>query len=178
MLVVPNATSDPRHTRCPDKAPHSHICVPIQSRERLLGVIDLYLADPSPVDQLDLALLSSVGRQIGVAVENALLYESLRFYVRLSTSPVFRLALPGVSPRPSGPRSLPSPRTLNPAPQPALQLLRRGLPICQQVGTIPLLTWCRLGLPAPLSSHSWGHVPTLAGIRPLPATMSEATGCH
>jgi signal transduction histidine kinase len=59
--------------------------VPIQSRERLLGVIDLYLADPEPIDQLDLALLASVGRQIGVAVENALLYESLRFYVRQIT---------------------------------------------------------------------------------------------
>lgn len=82
VLVVPNATSDPRHTRCPTSEPHSHICVPIQSRERLLGVIDLYLADPEPVDQLDVALLASVGRQIGVAVENALLYESLRFYVR------------------------------------------------------------------------------------------------
>ncbi len=81
VLAVPNATSDPRHTRCPDNRPHSHVCVPIQSRERLLGVIDLYLADPEPVNQLDLALFASVGRQIGVAVENALLYESLRFYV-------------------------------------------------------------------------------------------------
>lgn len=81
VLVVPDATSDPRHTRCPEELPHAHVCVPIQSRERLLGVIDLYLADPEPVDQLDLALFASVGRQIGVAVENALLYESLRFYL-------------------------------------------------------------------------------------------------
>jgi signal transduction histidine kinase len=85
VLVVPNATLDPRHTRCPEEVPHSHICVPIQSRERLLGVIDLYLVEPEPIDQLDLALFASVGRQIGVAVENALLYESLRFYVRQIT---------------------------------------------------------------------------------------------
>jgi len=85
VLVVPNATLDPRHTRCPNDLPHSHVCVPIQSRERLLGVIDLYMVDPEPVDQLDLALFSSLGRQIGVAVENALLYESLRFYVRQIT---------------------------------------------------------------------------------------------
>jgi signal transduction histidine kinase len=85
VLVVANAVSDPRHTRCPEKSPHAHICVPIQSRERLLGAIDLYLADPEPVDQIDLALFVSVGRQIGVAVENALLYESLRFYLRQIT---------------------------------------------------------------------------------------------
>jgi len=59
--------------------------VPIQSRERQLGVIDLYLAGPEPVDQIELSLLASIGRQIGVAVENALLYESLRFYVRQIT---------------------------------------------------------------------------------------------
>jgi signal transduction histidine kinase len=51
----------------------------------LLGVIDLYLVEPEPIDRLDLALFASVGRQIGVAVENALLYESLRFYVRQIT---------------------------------------------------------------------------------------------
>jgi two-component system, NarL family, sensor histidine kinase DegS len=85
VLVVPNATLDPRHTRCPDAVPHSHLCVPIQSRERLLGFIDLYLTDTDPSDRLDLALYTSIGRQIGVAVENALLYENLRFYVRQIT---------------------------------------------------------------------------------------------
>ncbi len=85
LLVVPDATSDPRHTRCPETQPHSHVLVPIQSRERQLGVIDLYLAEPEPVDEIGLSLLASIGRQVGVAVENALLYESLRFYVRQIT---------------------------------------------------------------------------------------------
>lgn len=85
VLIVPNALSDPRHTRCPDSVPHSHVCIPLESRERLLGVIDLYLSDPRPVDVLDRQLFASIGRQIGVSVENARLCENLRFYIRQIT---------------------------------------------------------------------------------------------
>jgi signal transduction histidine kinase len=85
VLIVANALQDPRHTRCLDPVPHSHVCVPLRSRDRLLGVIDLYLKDPRPVDVIDRQLFASVGRQIGVAVENARLCENLRFYVRQIT---------------------------------------------------------------------------------------------
>ncbi len=82
VLIVLDALSDPRHTRCPETVPHSHVCVPMQSKKRLMGVIDLYLSDPRPLDVVDRKLFASIGRQIGVAVENARLYENLRFYLR------------------------------------------------------------------------------------------------
>lgn len=85
VLVVADALMDPRHTRCLDPAPHSHVCIPLRSRDRLLGVIDLYLKDPRPVDVIDRQLFASIGRQIGVAVENARLCENLRFYIRQIT---------------------------------------------------------------------------------------------
>ena len=85
VMVAKDALNDPRHTRCLLKEPHSHACVPIRSRERLLGVIDLYLSAYYPPDAVDLQLFSAIGSQIGVAVENARLYENLRFYLRQIT---------------------------------------------------------------------------------------------
>ena len=81
VLIVTNALNDPRHTRCLEPSPHSHACIPLWSRDRLLGVVDLYLKEGHPIDVLDRQLFASIGRQIGGAVENARLCENLRFYV-------------------------------------------------------------------------------------------------
>jgi signal transduction histidine kinase len=56
-------------------------CVPLQAKERILGVMSLAGDAPHDVhmpaqDTLD--TLAAVGRQIGIAVENATLYEELR----------------------------------------------------------------------------------------------------
>jgi signal transduction histidine kinase len=56
-------------------------CVPLQAKERILGVMSL--AGDAPHDthmpaQDTLDTLAAVGRQIGIAVENATLYEELR----------------------------------------------------------------------------------------------------
>jgi two-component system sensor histidine kinase DegS len=85
VLIVSDALGDPRHTRCPELEPHSHICVPLKFRDRVLGVMDLYLQGTHQPDATDKQLFASVGRQIGVAVENARLYENMRFYVRQIT---------------------------------------------------------------------------------------------
>ncbi len=81
VLVVPNSVSDPRHTRCLVTTPHSHVCIPLTSRQRLVGIIDLFLGNPNPADAIDEQLFMLIGRQIGVAVENARLCENLRFYL-------------------------------------------------------------------------------------------------
>jgi signal transduction histidine kinase len=83
--VVTNPLADPRHTRCTESEPHIHVCIPLHSRQRLLGTIDLHLNDTHPVDALDLQLLASIGRQVGAAAENARLCENLRFYLRQIT---------------------------------------------------------------------------------------------
>jgi signal transduction histidine kinase len=85
VLVVHNALEHPKHTRCPESEPHSHVCVPLKSKDRLLGVMDFYLHSNDSVDAIDQQMYAAIGRQVGVAVENARLCENLRFYVRQVT---------------------------------------------------------------------------------------------
>ncbi len=82
VLVVRDALEHPQHTRCLETQPHSHVCVPLKARDRLLGVIDFCLPSSHLVDAIDREMFAAIGRQIGVAVENARLCENLRFYVR------------------------------------------------------------------------------------------------
>ncbi|MBN1955254.1 MAG: GAF domain-containing sensor histidine kinase [Anaerolineae bacterium] len=57
-----------------------YVVVPLVARDRLLGAMLLGL---QPIfEPQDSQLLASIGSQVGVAVENARLYENLRFYVR------------------------------------------------------------------------------------------------
>jgi two-component system sensor histidine kinase DegS len=85
VLVVHDALNHPLHTRCPDPEPHSHVCVPLKSKERLLGVMDFYLDSARELATADKEMFAAIGRQMGVAIENARLYENLRFYVRQIT---------------------------------------------------------------------------------------------
>jgi signal transduction histidine kinase len=85
VLVVRRALNHPRHARCVETGPHSHVCVPLKSRERLLGVMDFCLPITYPFDDIDKEMFGAIGRQAGVAVENARLCENLRYYVRQIT---------------------------------------------------------------------------------------------
>ena len=85
LLIVRDALNHPNHTRCLEKNPHSHVCVPLRSKQRLLGVMDLFLDATHPIDAIDEQMFAAIGRQVGVAVENARLCENLRFYVRQIT---------------------------------------------------------------------------------------------
>ena len=80
VLVVQDALNHPRHVRCIEKEPHAHACVPLTSKDRLLGIMDFYLPNGHQVDTVDRKMFAAIGRQIGVAVENARLCENLRFY--------------------------------------------------------------------------------------------------
>jgi len=51
------------------------ISVPLIAQGRSVGVLNLGSRCPQPIQPEELALLSAIGRQIGVAVENAHLYE-------------------------------------------------------------------------------------------------------
>lgn len=85
VMVVRDAVNHPRHTRCLVREPHTHVCVPLKSKDRMLGVMDFYLPASHPVDAVDEEMYGAIGRQVGVAVENARLCENLRFYVRQIT---------------------------------------------------------------------------------------------
>jgi signal transduction histidine kinase len=84
-LFASTPLQDARHSRCRELDPHSHIIVPLKSRDRVLGVMSLYLKGRyRPIAQ-DWRLFASLGSQIGIAVENARLYENMRYYVRQIT---------------------------------------------------------------------------------------------
>jgi signal transduction histidine kinase/DNA-binding response OmpR family regulator len=69
----------------------SYVGVPILHKGRALGTLCLFDTVPHPIPESDYALLTAIGQQVGVAVENARLFEETRERVRrteflLSTS--------------------------------------------------------------------------------------------
>jgi len=76
----------PLRTDCPvcsvdlgdGRHPVCHVTVPLLGRSRLLGVLNIVNDDPARFDDLGLTLLGAIGRQLGVAIENARLWEELK----------------------------------------------------------------------------------------------------
>ncbi len=76
----------PLPDRCPLRAGRlrgtdtiaSHITVPILARDRVLGVLGIASADTDAFRSEEVRLLEAVGHQLGVAVENARLWDDLR----------------------------------------------------------------------------------------------------
>ena len=76
----------PLHTACPiraldlgnGRAPTCHASVPLLTRSKVLGVLNLAGDDPAAMDAALLSLLGAIGRQLGVAIENAHLWEELK----------------------------------------------------------------------------------------------------
>jgi signal transduction histidine kinase len=64
----------------------SVIAVPIMSGDQSFGTLALCSLDEAKsFSDRDIAILTGIGRQAGIAVENAHLYENMRFYVRQIT---------------------------------------------------------------------------------------------
>ena len=78
VLLANDSFEDARHTRCRELDPHSHIVVPLKSRDQVLGVMFLYPQGTYQPGAADRQLFASIGSQIGVAVENAQLYQRER----------------------------------------------------------------------------------------------------
>ena len=64
---------DPRHARQRESSPHYHLIVPLKAREKVLGVAFFY--PQRAVDAEEIELFTTIGGQIGMAIENARLYE-------------------------------------------------------------------------------------------------------
>lgn len=56
----------------------AYVGTPIVHKDQILGVLCLFDTRPHPVAEVDEALLTSIGQQIGVVVENARLFEETR----------------------------------------------------------------------------------------------------
>jgi len=80
LIVSENLMTDPRLVRpaCREEKFGSVVSIPLTAKERTLGILTLYKKQPHAVSDLDHALLTLMGRHIGVAVENAQLSARMR----------------------------------------------------------------------------------------------------
>jgi two-component system cell cycle response regulator len=79
IIISPNSHNDDRHTiKYPEIKPHGHIIIPLKARNRVVGVLYLYLPVNFEIDKRKIKLLDSIGNQIGVSIDNARLFEDVK----------------------------------------------------------------------------------------------------
>ncbi|HEY9075465.1 MAG TPA: ATP-binding protein [Anaerolineaceae bacterium] len=76
--LIPSTDQDERWLRRPYDVPKSAICVPLLMQDALVGVLTIVHPKPGFFNQDHLALLQAIADQAGIAVRNALLYQSLQ----------------------------------------------------------------------------------------------------
>jgi HD-GYP domain-containing protein (c-di-GMP phosphodiesterase class II) len=80
-LIIPNAQEDSRFFKAVDQAAgfvtHTIICVPLRSKEAIIGVIQGINKRDGEFSQDDLELFQALADQIAVALDNARLYRDL-----------------------------------------------------------------------------------------------------
>ncbi|HOG47417.1 MAG TPA: GAF domain-containing protein [Anaerolineae bacterium] len=76
-IVVENVAEDPRLTRSvvKDEGLRFHASVPLKSKGAILGIMSLASCEAHTFSDQEVALLVAIGQQIGMAIENARLYE-------------------------------------------------------------------------------------------------------
>jgi two-component system sensor histidine kinase DegS len=77
VLISDGSFENARHNKCRELDFHSHVVVPLKSRDRVLGVMLLYLESKCHLRTGDKQLFASIGSQIGVAIENARLHQDV-----------------------------------------------------------------------------------------------------
>ncbi len=80
IITSENCCADPRHhTSYQGMQPHGHIILPLIAKEKVIGVLFLYLPADCPATKGQLEMLSAIANQLAVALENAKLYERVRY---------------------------------------------------------------------------------------------------
>jgi len=79
-LIAENIVECPRlMSSFPNKErPRYHASVPLISKDDVVGIMNLTSEGAWPFSEQDLLLLTSIGREVGVAIENARLFEETR----------------------------------------------------------------------------------------------------
>ncbi len=81
IIIAKNCQEDKRHTReSHQKAPHGHIIIPLIAVNKIEGVLCLFTQPDTEPDERVLTLLSTIGNQIGIAIENLKLYEEAKSF--------------------------------------------------------------------------------------------------
>lgn len=79
IILCKNADDDDRHEiRYPEMSPHGHVIIPLKAKLKTVVVLYLYLPVDFEIDEPKVRLLHSIGNQIGLAIENARLYEETK----------------------------------------------------------------------------------------------------
>jgi GAF domain-containing protein len=75
-LLVPDVSQEPRYLFLSDAAKtRSELCVPLKTKEAVIGVLDVESDQLDAFDESDLVVLQSLAHQAAIAIENARLYE-------------------------------------------------------------------------------------------------------
>jgi two-component system sensor histidine kinase DegS len=83
VLLAGDILHDAQHTGCKGLDGYSHIAVPLKSRDRVLGMMCLFLEGTYQPGEADRRLFASIGSQIGVAIENARLHQDVARQLRI-----------------------------------------------------------------------------------------------
>ncbi|GMT48033.1 MAG: phosphohydrolase [bacterium] len=90
-LIIDDAQSDPRFFKTADKfsgfVTRNIICVPLKTKDRIIGVLEGINKKDGRFDKSDLELTETLSNYIAVAIENARLYSELKgtFYATAET---------------------------------------------------------------------------------------------
>jgi two-component system sensor histidine kinase DegS len=77
VLVSEECPSSPRHANLGLGQQHWHVIMPLRAQDRVVGVLFLYATRPFEYSPSDVGVLTTIGNQVGVAVENALLHQDV-----------------------------------------------------------------------------------------------------
>lgn len=83
LMVVQDGSQDPPAVQ--REGLRTKIIVPLKSKDKVQGVLAAATRRLRPFLPAELELITAIGSEIGVAVENARLYEGMRFYARQIT---------------------------------------------------------------------------------------------
>lgn len=79
ILTSEDCFADSRHTTTYDGiASHGHIIVPLKVKEKILGVLFLYLPTGVKVTSRQIDVVTAISNQLSVALDNARLYERVK----------------------------------------------------------------------------------------------------
>jgi diguanylate cyclase (GGDEF)-like protein len=79
VVISGDSLADERHTRCqPGVGAHGHLVIPLKAASTVVGVLNLFTSPGTEVNAHQLNLFSAIGNQVGIAINNARLYEETR----------------------------------------------------------------------------------------------------
>jgi signal transduction histidine kinase len=75
-LLVPNVSQEPRYHNVPEAiGTCAELCVPLKTKDSVIGVLDVQSDHKGAFDESDVAVLQSLADQAAIAIQNARLYE-------------------------------------------------------------------------------------------------------